>query len=165
MIGRHDKYRPGYSKAYAAGSASGLTIVLGAALDGIPESAVLGLTLLQTGDIGLTMLVAVFVSNLPESLAASSGLVKSGWSARNVLLLWSLIALVSAVASAAGYALLDGASNDAYAFVLAFAGGAILAMLSTSMIPEAYENAGRAVGLFTTLGFAVAYGINWLDAR
>jgi ZIP family zinc transporter len=149
--------------AMTAPDASALAIVLGAALDGVPESAVLGLTVLQNGTVAASMVVAVFVSNLPESIAASSGLLRSGWSVRGVLTLWSAIALVSAASAALGYALLDGASADANAFVLAFAGGAILAMLSTSMIPEAYENAGRIVGLTTTLGFAVAFAINWLE--
>ena len=142
--------------------ASPLAIVLGATLDGIPESAVLGLTLLQTGSIGASLVVAVFVSNLPESIAASNGLLQSGWSTKSVLLLWSGIAIVSGFAAGLGYAMLDGASADANAFVLAFAGGAILTMLSTSMMPEGYEHAGRSVGLATTLGFAVAYAINWV---
>jgi ZIP family zinc transporter len=77
--------------------------------------------------------------------------------------LWAVIALAGGVAAAAGYALLDGASPDALAFMMSFAGGAILAMPSTSMMPEAYEHAGRAVGLVTVLGFAVAFGINWLE--
>lgn len=144
-------------------SASPLTIVLGAALDGVPESAVLGLTLLTTGEIGVAMLVAVFVSNVPEAIAASSGLRNTGWSSGHVLALWSTIALVCGGAAALGYALLDGAAPSTVAFVLAFAGGAILTMLSTSMMPEAYEHAGRVVGLVTTLGFAVAFALNWLE--
>jgi ZIP family zinc transporter len=139
-----------------------LSIVLGAALDGIPESAALGLTVLREGSVGVALLFAVFVSNVPESIAASSGLLESGWTRVHVTLLWSGIALVSGLAAAIGYVALDGAGNDANAFVLAFAGGAILTMLSTTMMPEAYEHAGRAVGLMTTLGFAVAYTINWL---
>jgi zinc transporter, ZIP family len=163
LIGRVGKYMPADAPdtSHASGEASPLSIVLGAALDGIPESAALGLTLLQTGDIGVSLLVAVFVSNLPESIAATSGLLEAGWSRVRVLLLWSVIAVVCAVAAALGYVLLDDASNDAYAFVLAFAGGAILTMLSTSMMPEAYERAGRLVGLVTTLGFAVAFALNW----
>jgi zinc transporter, ZIP family len=145
--------------AGAPTSAGPLAIVLGAALDGIPESAVIGLTLLS-GQIGVTMLVAVFVSNVPESIAASSGLTNSGWPFGRVVLLWSVIAVASGISSLAGYGLLDQASSDAIAFVLAFAGGAILTMLSTSMMPEAYEHAGRAVGLMTTFGFAVAFAIN-----
>ena len=47
--------------------------------------------------------------------------------------------------------------------MFAFAGGAILTMLSTSMMPEAYEHAGRTVGLAVTFGFAVAFAITWLS--
>jgi zinc transporter, ZIP family len=147
----------------AAPDAGGLTIVLGAMLDGIPESAVIGLTVLQTGEVGAAMLVAVFVSNIPEGIAATVGLRAGGWSKSKVYALWVGIAVASAASAMAGYALLDGASPDALAFMLAFAGGAILTMLSTSMMPEAYEHAGRPVGLMTVLGFAVAFGINWLE--
>jgi ZIP family zinc transporter len=138
-------------------------IVLGTVLDGVPESAVLGLTVLQTGNVAASMLVAVFVSNLPESIAATTSLRNSGWTNRAVWCLWAGIALVCGISAAVGYALLDGASPSTLAFMFAFAGGAILTMLSTSMMPEAYEHAGRTVGLATTLGFAVAFGINWLS--
>ena len=152
------------SRPDAPGEASGgLAIVLGTVLDGVPESAVLGLTVLQSGTVGFAMLAAVFVSNLPESVAASTDLLRAGWSRARVLTLWVGIAVVSGLAAAGGYALLDGASPQAMAFTLAFAGGAILAMLSTTMIPEAYELAGRPVGLLVTFGFAVAYFIHWLD--
>jgi ZIP family zinc transporter len=146
------------------GESSGLSIVLGTVLDGIPESAVLGLIVLQTGAVGVSMLVAVFVSNLPEAIAASSSLIHSGWKRSRVLSLWTGVAVVSAVSAAAGYALLAGSSPRNIAFVLAFAAGAILTMLSTTMIPEAYKDAHRPVGLATTLGFAVALAINWITA-
>ncbi len=144
------------------GDGSGLSIVLGTILDGVPESAVLGLTLLQTGEIGISMLVAVFISNLPEAVGASSQMLDSGWSKRRVLSLWVAVALVSAAAAAIGYAVLDGATPRTVAFVLAFAGGAILTMLATTMIPQAYREAHRPVGLATSFGFAVAIAINWL---
>jgi ZIP family zinc transporter len=144
--------------------AAGPAIVLGALLDGIPESAVLGLTVLQTGEIGVAMLVAVFVSNLPESIAASASLLNSGWSRARIYALWTTIALACAASAALGYALLDGASPSTLAFIFAFAGGAILTMLATSMMPEAYEHAGRAVGLATVFGFFVAFAIQWADA-
>lgn len=143
-------------------SAGPLAIVLGAVLDGIPETAVLGLTLLQTGEVAVSMVVAVFVSNLPEAIAATSSLLASGWSKSATLLLWGSIAFVCALSAAVGYVALDGASPAVLAFVLAFAGGAILTMLATTMMPEAYEHAGRLVGLATAFGFAVAFGINWL---
>ena len=134
--------------------------MLGALLDGVPESAVLGLTVLQTGDVAMAMLVAVFVSNLPESVAASASLRNSGWSLRRVYALWTGIALLSALAAGLGYAVLDGATPHTLAFIFAFAAGAILTMLATSMMPEAYEHAGQGVGLVTTFGFFVAFAIH-----
>ncbi len=159
--------RAGYSNRKDIGASppegSPLSIVLGALLDGVPESAVLGLTLLQTGQIGLSMLVAVFVSNLPEGIAATAGLRTGGWSTSRIYVLWGGIALASAISAALGFGLLDGASSFTVAFMLAFAGGAILTMLATSMMPEAYEHAGKAVGFITVLGFATALAIDWLD--
>jgi len=157
--GERDASRPPTSSR----SAAGLPIVLGSVLDGIPESAALGLSLLEGGGVGLAILAAVFVSNLPESMAASSELLQGGWSRRRVLLMWAGITVVSGLAAATGYRLLDGASPSALAFTLSFAGGAVLAMLTTSMIPEAYERAGRVVRLAVTAGFATAFGIHWLD--
>ncbi len=148
----------------ASKEGGGMTIALGTVLDGVPESAVLGLTLLTNGTIGVSMLVAVFVSNMPEAIAASTDLAGSGWSDTRILRMWGVIALVCAVSSAAGFGLLDGAAPSTVAFTLAFAAGSVLTMLTTSMIPEAYESAGRAVGLATTLGFATALGIDWLAA-
>jgi ZIP family zinc transporter len=142
---------------------SGLSILLGALLDGVPETAVLGLTLVQTGEIGMAMLVAVFLSNLPEGIAATTTLIEGGWSKRTVLGMWAAVVLACGLAAAAGYLLLDGASTGVISFVYAFSGGAVLTMLATSMIPEAYEHAGRAVGVLTVLGFILAYGIHVLE--
>ena len=144
-------------------STSGLTIVLGALLDGIPESAVLGLTLLDDGRISAAMLIAVVISNLPEGIAATAGLRSSGWRTGKVILLWSGVVVVSALFAAIGYVALDGASAFTLAFVLAFAAGAILSMLATSMMPEAYGHAGQVVGTITVFGFAVALTVNWLQ--
>jgi ZIP family zinc transporter len=142
---------------------SGLSIVLGIVLDGIPESFVLGLTVLQQGKVSAAFLVAVFLSNLPEAIAATSGLVRSGWRRGRVIGLWVLVTVVSGLAALAGYALLDGASPNTIAFVLSFAGGAILTMLADTMMPEAFEHEGKLVGIVTTLGFALAFGISSLE--
>jgi zinc transporter, ZIP family len=150
-------------KMNAVHSASGLAIVLGIVLDGVPESAVLGLTLLESGTIGVAVLAAVFMSNLPESIAATSGLRSSGWSWGRVYGLWTGIVLVSGLAAALGYQLMSAATPSVFAFVLAFAGGAILSMLATTMMPEAYEYGGRLVGVTTTVGFAAAFAISWLS--
>jgi ZIP family zinc transporter len=134
-----------------------LGIVLGAVLDGIPESVVLGAGLLAGEGVSVAFIVAVFMSNLPEGLGGSIGLRKAGWSKDRIVGLWSLVALVTALSSMFGYVALDGASPNVTAFVLAFAGGAVLTMLADTMMPEAFEHGGRLVGLFTTLGFGLAF--------
>ena len=106
------------------------------------------------------MVVAVFLSNLPESIAATAGLTDSGWTRRRVLGLWTGVTLIAGLATVAGYALFEDASPDAVAFVLAFAGGAILTMLADTMMPEAFEHGGKLVGVCTTLGFALAFAIS-----
>jgi len=134
-----------------------LAIVLGALLDGIPESAAIGVSLLEGTGVSLAFVAAVFLSNVPESLAASAGLQKAGWSVTRVLLLWTGVLAVSALAAAVGYAALGGASPDRIAFVLAFAAGAILTMLADTMIPEAFRESGSLVGLVTSAGFTLAF--------
>jgi ZIP family zinc transporter len=142
---------------------SALSIVLGSVLDGIPESMVIGLTIFEGGAVGAAYLAAVFISNLPESISSTSGLATSGWKKSRILWMWIAIALVSGLASLAGYGLFQNSSPDTVAFVLAFAGGAILTMLAETMAPEAYEHGGKLVGIATTLGFAVAFTIHALD--
>jgi ZIP family zinc transporter len=139
---------------------SGLAIVLGIVLDGIPESLVLGLTVLQAGTVSVALLVAVFLSNLPEAIAATTGLASSGWAHSRIIGLWVLVTLVSGLAALLGYVALDTASPRMLAFVLSFAAGAILTMLADTMMPEAFENSGRLVGVVTTLGFALAFAIS-----
>jgi zinc transporter, ZIP family len=145
----------------AGGSA--LSIVLGSVLDGIPESMVIGLTIFEGGAVGAAYLAAVFISNLPESISSTSGLATSGWQKSRILWMWIAIALISGLASLAGYGLFQNSSPDTVAFVLAFAGGAILTMLAETMMPEAYQHGGKLVGVVTTLGFAVAFTIHTLD--
>jgi zinc transporter, ZIP family len=137
-----------------------LAIVLGIVLDGIPESAVIGVDL-QTGEgVGWAFIAAVFLSNLPEAAAASTGLSTAGWERRRIYLLWIGVALVSGLAAALGWAVVGGAGPDAVAFILAFAAGAILTMLADTMFPEALAEGGKAAGLFTTVGFALAFAIS-----
>jgi zinc transporter, ZIP family len=137
--------------------------VLGIVLDGIPESLVLGFTVLEAGAVSAAFLVGVFLSTLPESIAATTGLAGAGWKSSHIIGLCILVMTVSGLAALAGYALLDSASSRTIAFVLAFAGGAILTMLADTMMPEAFEHGGKLVGLFTTFGFALAFLISSLD--
>jgi ZIP family zinc transporter len=142
---------------------SALPIVLGTVLDGIPESLVIGLTIYEGGAVGAAYLAAVFISNVPEAISSTAGLTASGWPARRILGMWTLIAVVSGLASLVGYVAFRHTSADTEAFVLAFAAGAILTMLADTMMPEAYEHGGKLVGVVTTLGFAVALVIDQLD--
>lgn len=162
--GRRHRHRPTHrhrllsEKNPAAGP--GLAIVLGIVLDGVPESIVIGLTVLQGGEVGVALVVAVFLSNVPESFAATSRLRPGGWSALEVLGLWTFVMAVSGLAAVAGYVLFQGASPSTVAAVLGFGGGAILAMLADSMMPQAFESGGRLAGLATTLGFATAVAVD-----
>ena len=142
---------------------SGLAIVLGAALDGIPESVVLGLSFSAGEGIGLAFLVAVFLSNLPEGIAGTAGLLTGGWERARIIGLWLIVVAASAVAAFVGATVLAGTRGEVYAFILGFAGGAILTMLADTLIPEAFEHAGKAAGLATTLGFGLAFALSYLD--
>jgi ZIP family zinc transporter len=139
---------------------SGAQLALGALLDGVPESVAIGITLLTgSGTVSVAMVAAVFLSNVPEGLSATVGLRAEGRSTGFVLGLWSAVVAVSTVAAAIGYQVLGAASPDVIAAVQAFAAGAILTMLANTMMPEAYGNGGRAVGLVTVLGFVAAAGL------
>jgi ZIP family zinc transporter len=156
----------GSNRKDATGAGDGgspLSIVLGTVLDGIPESMVIGLAIYEGGAVGAAYLAAVFISNVPESISASSGLLASGWNKSRVLWLWIGIALISGLSSLAGYSLFQGSSPDVVAFVLTFAAGAILTMLANTMMPEAFEHGGKFVGIMVTLGFAVAFTIHLLE--
>jgi zinc transporter, ZIP family len=131
-------------------------IVLGALLDGIPESAAIGLTLVAGGEVSASFVVAVFLSNLPESISASSGLERAGHSKAWIYRLWLAIALASAAAAGIGYEVLGDATGNTLAFVNAFAAGAILCMLADNFFPRALKHGGAGVGLVTVVGFALA---------
>jgi ZIP family zinc transporter len=131
--------------------------VLGALLDGIPESAAIGVSLLGGGAVGIPVVVAVFLSNVPEAMSASAGMKAAGRSTAYILGLWGAVTAASTVSAAAGYGLLGDASPQTLAFTLSFAAGAIITMLVDTMVPEAVEHAKALVGLATVLGFICAF--------
>ena len=139
---------------------NGAAIAFGTVLDGIPESIVLGATLVS--GLSWTFLIAVFLSNLPEAMSATTGLRWAGRSTRSILALWLATVVVSALAAAGGNAILGDSPGGTVALVQAFAAGALLTMLADTMIPEAYEFGGRTTGLVTALGFSVAFGLSTL---
>ncbi|MDQ3850733.1 MAG: ZIP family zinc transporter [Actinomycetota bacterium] len=158
--------RGGEHRKRSGGEQSGgsaAAIVIGALMDGIPESVAIGVTLLSGEGVGLAVVGAVFLSNVPESLSAATGLRKAGHSTRWILGLWLGVTAISAAAAGVGYGLLGGASADVIGFIQAFAAGAILVMLADTMMPEAFEHGGRVVGLLTVLGFALAFVLSTLE--
>ena len=142
---------------------AGSALALGAFLDGIPEQAVLGIGLGGGQGVNVALLVAIFVSNLPESIGSASELRAEGRTRRFILRLWIAVAVVCWLATPLGYGAADVTSGDLKAGINGFAGGALLVMLVDSMIPEARNKAGRVAGLVTVLGFAVAAGLSALS--
>jgi zinc transporter, ZIP family len=136
---------------------NGEAIVLGSLLDGIPESIALGVALLSPHGIGLLMLVAIFLSNLPESLSSIDDLHKEGFSKRRIYQLWSIVSIMVAASVVLSFLFLEKLDLNALGIIESFASGAILAMLADSMMPEAYEDGGFLIGLLTMLGFLTAF--------
>ncbi|MEU8844560.1 ZIP family zinc transporter [Streptomyces roseus] len=154
---RHRKRSGARQPSEGTQPGSGNAIALGALLDGIPESVVIGTSLLGGGSVGLATVVAVFISNVPEGMASAAGMKRAGRSRAYVFTLWSVIAGVSGLAALAGYAFLGGVSGTWMAAITAVAAGAILAMVADTMIPEAFEEAHLLAGLTTVLGFLTAF--------
>jgi ZIP family zinc transporter len=144
---------------------SGQAIVLGAILDGIPESIVIGASLLGSAGVSVAMVAAVFISNVPESIAATDDLVRGGTPGGRILRMWIILTAVFGFAAALGYLIIGALPGTVQAFVEAFAGGALLTMLGDSMIPEAYERARLWAGLCLVLGFALALGLVAIQAQ
>ncbi|SDL11369.1 zinc transporter, ZIP family [Catalinimonas alkaloidigena] len=154
---RHRKRSGAEQPSESDDEGSGLAIAIGALLDGIPESIVIGLSLLEGGAVSLVTVVAVFLSNVPEGLSSAAGMKNAGRSARYIFGVWGGIALISGAASLLGYSVFQDFSPDVIAATTAVAAGAILAMLVDTMIPEAFAVAHNFAGLITVLGFLVAF--------
>ncbi|KRB85037.1 ZIP family metal transporter [Noviherbaspirillum sp. Root189] len=138
-------------------SGSGLAIAVGALLDGIPESIVIGLSMLQGGAVSFVAVIAIFLSNIPEGLSSAAGMKKAGRSAAYIFGIWGGIAVTSGLAALVGYTVFQGFSEDVIAATTAIAAGAILAMLVDTMIPEAFEETHNFAGLITVAGFLASF--------
>jgi ZIP family zinc transporter len=142
------------------GGSAGLPLALGSLLDGIPEQAVLGIGLATGQGVSIALLVAIFVSNLPEGVGSAADMRAAGKSSADVMKLWMVVAVVCTLSTLGGYAIADVAGGDLRAGINGFAAGALLVMLVDSMVPEAKEKAGNRAGLATVLGFAVAAALS-----
>ncbi|WP_193611704.1 ZIP family metal transporter [Nocardioides lijunqiniae] len=156
---RHRKRSQDQQPSEDEQSGSGSAIAVGALLDGVPESVVLGLTLVGGGGVGVPVLAAIFISNLPEGLSSAAGMKAGGRSARYVFGVWGGIAVASGLAGLLGCLLLQGAPPETIAVITAVAAGAILAMIADTMIPEAFDETHLYTGLVATVGFIVAFAI------
>jgi len=156
---RHRKRSRDQQPSEEQQSGSGAAIAVGALLDGIPESVVLGVGLLGGGGVSLPVLAAVFISNVPEGLSSAAGMKRSGRSAGYVFGVWGSIALASGLSALLGYVSLGSAPPAVIAVITALAAGAILTMIADTMIPEAFERTRTWTGLITTVGFLTAFAI------
>jgi ZIP family zinc transporter len=148
----------GHDRGAIAGSdenGSGAAMFLGALLDGIPEAFILGITLALGGSISWAFVAAIFVSNIPQGLAGTTSLHDAGTSDRRITTMWGALTLACGIAAVLGFVLADNLSGVGLK-AEAFAGGAVLTMLADSMMPEAFQHGGKAVGILTVLGFLVA---------
>jgi len=154
---KHRKRSGEQQKSESEQEGSGTAIAIGALLDGIPESIVIGVSIIKGGAVSMVAVIAIFLSNVPEGLSSASGMKKAGRSVQYVFLLWTGIAIISGIAALSGYVIFAGFNADVIAATTAVAAGAILAMLSDTMIPEAFENAHNFAGLITVVGFLCAF--------
>jgi len=146
----------------AEATVSGMAVLVGSVLDGIPENAAIGMGLASDKgpELGLVLLGAVFLSNLPSAIASSTGMRKSGRSNAYIAIAWTLVTIVCTASCVAGFMFLGSLPDAGKSFMLALAAGGILAMLADTMFPEAFREGGPWVALATTIGFACAF---WLS--
>jgi len=147
-----------------SGGGGGTALALGAFLDGIPEQTVLGIGIAGGQGVSIALLVAIFVSNLPEAIGSAVDMRAAGAALRQIRLLWLGVATACALATPLGYGLARATGGHFQAAINGFAAGALIVMLVDSMIPEATTKSGRVAGLATTLGFAVAAGLSTATA-
>lgn len=151
-----------YARVTDGNEQNAVAIAIGALLDGIPESVVIGLGLLSGGGISMVTVLAVAISNIPEGLSSAAGLRQAGRSKQYIFGIWAGIVALSALAALCGYLFFQRVSPAGLSFTTTIAAGAILAMIVDTMIPEAYTADHNAAGLFTVLGFLAAFALNHL---
>lgn len=137
-----------------SGAAVGWGLMLGAVLDGVPENTALGVSL---GSGGVVLLVAIAIGNLPEAVGSAATFRDAGISPRRGLALWAGVGVLLVAVTVLAHALSDTIGSGGIATAQAFAGGATIAVLADTLMPEAYREGGWWVGLATALGFLTSY--------
>ena len=161
--GAHHRKRSGpHQPSEDVIAGSGAALAIGALLDGVPEAAAIGVSMLEGHGVSLVAVAAVFLSNVPEGMSSAAGMRRAGRKARYVFGVWGGIALSSGVAAFGGYEVLGALGPTVVAATMGVAAGAILAMLADTMLPEAFEHAHQLAGLITALGFLLAFTLRHL---
>jgi zinc transporter, ZIP family len=141
-----------------AGVGGAMGIVVGSVVDGVPESLIFGIQVGTAFPISLSFLAAVFISNIPQSIAPSADLSAAGWSAKRVGILWFWVVLACGVAAGVGYLATTEASAVQGGRAAALAAGGLLAMLTNSLMPFAFERGKALAGAATAVGFCLSLG-------
>ena len=145
---------------HATASTGAMALVLGALIDGIPESASIGIGLLETKFLSIAMIVGVFISNIPEGLASGAGLSRVGFSNRRIVLIWSLVTLICTLSSWLAFLLLRNSSPFLQATLTASAGGGIMAMTLQTVIPEEFDGTDDLISVLGAIGFFLVFTLS-----
>jgi ZIP family zinc transporter len=140
------------------GTGGAMGIVVGSVVDGVPESIIFGIQLATGLPMSAAFLAAVMISNIPQAIAPSADLAAAGWGPRRLGRLWLMVVLACGIAAALGYLAADAFSDVNGSRMAALAAGGLLAMLTNSLIPFAYERGKEAAGIATVLGFVLSLG-------
>lgn len=141
---------------------SGIGIFIGTVMDAIPESIMLGTSLIGGKGVSMLLLLAIMISNIPEGLSSTAGMLKGGTSKSKILGLFITVTVVAGLSSLFGYVFLDHANPAVISIISSFAAGGIITMIGATMMPEAYEEGGALVGLMTSFGVIVSIVLDHL---
>ncbi|MBI4765812.1 MAG: cyclic nucleotide-binding domain-containing protein [Deltaproteobacteria bacterium] len=144
------------------GGGAAFAIWLGMLLDGIPEGAVVGASMVNT-TVSIALMVGIFIANFPEAISSAVGLRSQQVKIRTIMWMWGSITLVGGLCSLLGYTLLLNASPVAFAIFEGFGAGVMLVVIAETMLPEAYQMGGSIVGISTLLGFLSGLLLNLMS--
>ena len=166
--GELKKRKKSHSEVGGGGKeATGLALLVGSVMDNIPENMALGISLVTGGVVNIVLIAAIFISNFPEGLASSSGMLHNGKSRKHIIGLWSLAVVIGTASTAIGFRIHFSQADPSGINSDIICSGAILVMLAESMMPEAYEEGGMKIGIATMIGFGIVFYSwkNWCRVR